>query len=89
MSDLRHLIGDTEAHPADQYLWEYLYGGHSPTEEVNASPGKTAEEIAGAAWAFYTQPGVQPNWSDLDREWIISSLTRTLQRAGAARATSR
>lgn len=63
----------------DQHLWEALFGGHSPRDEVAASPHVTAPAIAEGAWRAY---GAE--WDDLDREDTIASLTRTLRYEGGA-----
>lgn len=64
----------------DQTLWATLFGGHSPRDEVAASPGMTALAIAEAAWQQYAPDA----WDDLDREDTIASLTRTLNHEGGA-----
>lgn len=64
----------------DQTLWATLFGGHSPRDEVAASPGMTALAIAEAAWQQYAPDA----WDDLDEDTTIASLTRTLHHDGGA-----
>lgn len=80
MTDPRH----PSIREADQALWERLFSGHSPLEEVRWSPDMSAEQIAEQAWNDYNDPTVAPDWLDLDRDETLDSLTRTLRYEGGA-----
>ena len=64
----------------DQAVWNSLYKGPSPLDEVQSCPGWTAREIAEAGWAYHH------GWlENLNRESALDALERCARFEGGAR----
>ena len=76
--------------PAAATIWERLAPDERRLRTVAAAhadalaPGPDVEQIARGAWDFFTRPGADPDWSELDRATVTVNLTRTLRYGAGA-----